>query len=336
MHPPSRAPRRKRAMTARCTYLLAGFLLCWLMIASLFCRADSGPSNEFTVAEYRAELDQLLVATQQLDSSERAIPPILRDLPQSWRVRTEQQDFEILAEGLRRDIRKFEQERNATIATAIRARIQSLRSDIDGFTTPPPDVTSSRERLTALLARPEFRDVRGPTFIDRLAQRLLAIILRLLELAFRSSAIPTISKFFVYGLIGLAVLTLGFLAYRQIMSASEQENVVPTDIPISARNWALWLADARAAAAQNHWREAIHLAYWAGISFLEEQGTWRPDRSRTPREYLRLLSKSSEHRETLAVLTRIFELTWYAKREADSGAFAQAIQALERLGCPSS
>jgi hypothetical protein len=306
------------------------------MIASLFCWADSGPSNELTVAEYRAELDQLSVATQQLDSSERAIAPSLRDLPQSWRVRTEQQDFDISAEGLRRDVRKFEQERNATTATAIRARIGSLRTDLDGFAASPPDVTSSRERLTALLARPEFRDVRGPTFIDRLAQRLLAIILSLLELVFRSSAIPTISKFFVYGLIGLAVLTLGFLAYRQIMSASEQENVVPTDLPISARNWALWLADARVAAAQNNWREAIHLAYWAGISFLEQQGTWRPDRSRTPREYLRLLSKSSEHRETLAALTRIFELTWYAKREADSGAFAQAIQALERLGCPSS
>ncbi|HEY5212757.1 MAG TPA: DUF4129 domain-containing protein, partial [Acidobacteriaceae bacterium] len=146
-------------------------------------------------------------------------------------------------------------------------------------------------------------------------------------------AIPTVSKFFVYGLIGLAMLTLGFLAYRQMKSAGEQEDVVPIDLPVSAKSWALWLTDARAAAAQNNWREGIHLAYWAGISFLEHQGTWRPDHARTPREYLRLISTSSEHRETLAALTQIFELTWYAKREADAAAFANTMQALERLGC---
>ncbi len=35
-------------------------------------------------------------------------------------------------------------------------------------------------------------------------------------------------------------------------------------------------------------------------------------------------------------LTEVFELTWYAKREADAGSFSQTIQALERLGCHSS
>jgi hypothetical protein len=322
-------------MMARGTYIFAGLLITGLTIASFFCWADSGASNELTVNEYRAELDQLLVATQQLDSSGRAIPPILQDLPQGWKVRTEQQNFEISAEGVRRDVRNFEQEKNATTAMAIRVRIQNLLTDIDGFELAPRDISNSREHLTAILARPEFRDVRGPTFIDRLKQRLLAVIVRLLEFLFRSSAIPTISKFFVYGLIGLAVLTLGLMAYRQIKSASEQQNVVPTDLPVSAKSWLRWIAEARAAAAQNHWREAIHFAYWAGISFLEEQGAWRPDHARTPREYLRLIS-NGEHRETLAALTHVFELTWYAKREADARAFAQTMHALEKLGCHSS
>jgi len=318
-------------MTVRRTSILVGLLL-----ASLFCRADTGPGHELTVAEYRAELDHLLDATHQLDSSGRALPSALQGLPQNWKVSAEQQDFEISTEGLRRDIRRFEHEQNLNNASAIRVRIQSLRNDLDGFETSPQDVSGKREHLAALLAGPEFRDVRGPTFADRLKQKLLAILVRMLEFLFRSSAIPTISKFLVYGLIGLAVLTLGYLVYRQIKSASEQENVVPTDLPVSAKNWALWFSEAHAAAAQHNWREAIHLAYWAGISFLEQQGTWRPDRARTPREYLRLLSNSSEHRETLVALTRVFELTWYAKREADAGSFSQTVQALERLGCHSS
>lgn len=318
-------------MTARRTHILA-----WLLAAGIFCRADSGPASELTAAEYRAELDQLLVATQELDSSARPVPATLKDLPPSWRVHAGQQDFEISAEGLRRDVSEFEKEGNAATAIAIRSRIQNLRDDLDGFEASPPDVSSTRKHLAAILARPEFRNVHGPTFFNRLAQRLLAAILRWLELLFTSSAIPTISKIFVYGLIGLAVLTLGYFAYRQIKSASARENVVPTELPVSARNWALWLAEAQAAAKQHNWREAIHLAYWAGISFLECQGTWRPDRARTPREYLRLLPTASEHRETLQELTRIFELTWYAKRRADAGVFNQTMQALERLGCHSS
>ncbi|MFZ0956946.1 MAG: DUF4129 domain-containing protein [Candidatus Sulfotelmatobacter sp.] len=333
-------------MTATRTCILAGLLIAGLTFASLFCRADAGQSDELTVAEYRAQLDQLLLATQQLDSSGRPVPPALKELPQVWRVRTGNQSsglehlaqthFEVPTEGLRRDVRRFEQERSITNATAIRSRIQVLRNDLDAFDAAPPDVSSQRERLTSLLARREFRDVHGPTFTDRLKQKLVAMILRALEFLFRSSAIPTVSKFFVYGLIGLAVLALGFVAYRQILSASEQEGFVPTDIAVSAKSWALWLAEAQAAAQQHNWREAIHLAYWAGISFLERQGTWRPDRARTPREYLKLLSSASEHRETLAALTRVFELAWYAKREADAEAFAQTLKALERLGCHSS
>jgi hypothetical protein len=328
-------------MTARRTCMLGSLLL-----ASLFCRADSGQGDELTVAEYRAQLDQLLVATQQLDSSGAAVPPALKELPQVWRVRTEPQSFEqkdlsqthfeIATEGLRRDIRRFEQERNIKTATSVRSRIQALRNDLDGFDKAPPDVSSQRARLAELLSRREFSDVHGPTLMDRLKQKLVTMILRALQFLFRSSAIPTVSKFFVYGLIGLAVLALGLVAYRQIWSASEQESFVPTGVPVSAKSWALWLAEAQAAAKQHNWREAIHLAYWAGISFLERQGTWRPDRARTPREYLKLMSNASEHRETLAALTRVFELAWYAKREADAEAFAQTLKALERLGCHSS
>jgi hypothetical protein len=315
-------------MTARCTYILAGFL-----IARCFCVAESGPGTGLSVAEYRAQLDQLVVSAQQLDSSRRRVPPNLLDLPQNWRVHTEEQDFTISAEGLRQDVHKFTQEGDFSSANAIRSRIQSLRDDLDGFEKYPHDVSSSREHLTAILARREFRDVRGPTFLDRLAQRFLALIVRMLGLLFRSSAIPTVSEFLVYGLIALAVLTLGFLAYRQIRSSNEQENVVPANLLVSAKSWLVWLGEARSAAAHSNWREAIHLAYWSGISFLEHQGTWRPDRARTPREYLSLMVTSSEQREALAALTQIFELTWYAKRKADARIFAQMMQELERLGC---
>jgi hypothetical protein len=133
--------------------------------------------------------------------------------------------------------------------------------------------------------------------------------------------------------MGLAVAALAFIAYRSLWSSRGFDAVIPMDLPVSAKEWAIWLAEARAAAANREWRDAIHLAYWAGISFLERQGMWKPDRARTPREYLRLLSSSSEHRETLTALTRIFELAWYANRGASERTFSQTLEELEKLGC---
>src|SRR5580704_17515293 len=163
-------------MTARRTYLLA-----CLLIATVFCRADSTGSEALTTAEYRAELDQLLAATQQLDSSGGPTPQRLRDLPQSWRVRTDQREFEISTEGLQRDVRRYDQQNNVTNAAAIGRRLHSLHGDLDGFEKTPPDVTASRAALSSILTRAEFRDVRGPTWLDRFKQRLLAFLLHLLE-----------------------------------------------------------------------------------------------------------------------------------------------------------
>jgi hypothetical protein len=314
-------------MRARRVYVLSCVLL-----ATMFCRAQS-PEETLTTAEYRAELDRLLTATQQFDSSRAATPQPLHDLPQSWHIHTDQREFEVSTEGLKRDVRRYEKDSNAANATAIRTRLQNLRTDLDGYEKPPANASSSRSQLNSILARPEFREVRGPGALDRFKQRLLAFLLRLLEGIFRSTAIPVISKYFIYGLMGVAILALAYFAYRNIWLSQKVESVVPKDLPISAKEWALWMAEARAAAAKREWRDAIHLAYWAAISFLERQGHWKPDRARTPREYLRLLSGASEHRETLTGLTRIFELAWYAKRDANEKTFSQTLEALEKLGC---
>ncbi len=306
-------------------------LACLLLAASLSYAQSS--TDTLTAAEYRAELDRLSAATQQLDSSSGSTPQPLRDLPQSWHVHTDQGEFDISTEGLKRDVRRYDKENTAANATAIRTRLESLRADLDGFERPTTDFSRNRGELKSILSRPEFQAVRSPTWLDRLKQRLLLSTLHLLERIFRTLAIPEISKYFIYGLMGFAVLALAHLAYRNIWRRDSVQSVIPQDLPVSAKEWALWLAEARAAAAKGEWRDAIHLAYWAGISFLERQGHWKPDRARTPREYLRLLSSASVHRDTLTGLTRIFELTWYAKRGADEKTFSQTLEALEKLGC---
>jgi hypothetical protein len=316
-------------MTARRTCILIA-----LLVASVFCRADSTGGAALSTSQYRAELDRLIAATSQLNSSNGDTPEALQELPQSWQVRADSHDFDISTEGLQRDVRRYEKERNAANALAIRTRLQGLRNDIDGFEKPPADTGAQRSELSSILARPEFRDVHGPDWKDRLKRWLTEAVIRFLQKIFGSSAVPEIGKFFVYGLMVLALLALVYIAYRGIWRGQEPVQVVPTDLPVSAKEWTIWLSEARAAAAKGEWRDAIHLAYWAGISFLERQGFWKPDRARTPREYLRLISSGAQQqRDTLTALTRIFELAWYAKRDASETTFSQTLAELEKLGC---
>ena len=317
-------------------------LICLLLVPAI-SRADSTGVVVLTPAEYRAQLTNMLSATLPLDSSGSAIPPAFHQLPMSWHVRADQREFDISTEGLQRDIRRYEKDRTADNALAVRARLLSLRRDIDGFEKPPADVSADRAKMNAILAQPEFGS-HNPGWLDRINKRIeaflirlrdgvLSFLLRILRRLFGWSAIPTVSKFVVYALIGAALLALIYIGYRTIWRGRDDTEIVPRDLPVSAKEWAIWLAEARAAAAKGEWRDAIHLAYWAGISFLERLGFWKPDRARTPREYLRLLSASSEHRDTLAALTRIFELAWYAKRDASEVTFSQTLAELEKLGC---
>lgn len=311
---------------------LRTYSLVCLFFWSALCGADSAPDHGLTVPEYRVQLYGLREDAQRLVGS-APIPDSLQHLPLRWRVHTDQRDFEISTEGLRRDVRRYESDGKAANASAIRIRLDCLRREIDSFELAPPDLSTQRRALDSILARREFNNVHGPTWMDRLKRWVLETLIHLLRRLFRSSAIPTVGRYVVYALIGAAGLALLYLVYRSIFQNPEFEEVVPRDLPVSAKEWTIWLSEARTAAGRDDWRDAIHLAYWAGISFLEREGFWKPDRARTPREYLRLISPESDKREILTSLTRIFELAWYARREASEQTFTQTLAELEKLGC---
>ncbi|MBZ5685318.1 MAG: DUF4129 domain-containing protein [Acidobacteriia bacterium] len=323
------------------TYILIG-----LVLGAANCLAESPQNRALTTAEYRAELDGLLAATQELDSSGREAPKALENLPQGWPIHTEQGDFQVSTEGLQRDVRRYDKDKNAANAIAVRTRLESLRREVDGFEKSPTDASRSRATLDSILAQPEFAG-RGPGWFQKINKKLEALqktvrdwffklvlsFFRFIQRLFGWRSLPTVGKVFIYGLMGAAGLALLYLIYRSIFQNPEFEEVVPKDLPVSAKEWFIWLSEARAAAARGDWRDAVHLGYWAGISFLEREGFWKPDRARTPREYLRLISTQSEQRETLTTLTRIFELAWYAKRDASEQTFSQTLEQLEKLGC---
>jgi hypothetical protein len=98
----------------------------------------------------------------------------------------------------------------------------------------------------------------------------------------------------------------------------------PAPTAASARDWQLWMEDARHAAESGLWREAIHFLYWASISRLESKRLWPADRARTPREYLALVAQEDPRKAGLAALTGSFERVWYGGRTASEADYRRA------------
>jgi uncharacterized protein DUF4129 len=302
-----------------------------LALAAAHTTAQPARSGELSIADYIAWIDRL--AADVGDDQTVVSPAVVRGIPPSWRIRTATGTFDLSNAALIRDLRALASKPDGSIHARVRGELLALRRGAADFQIPPVDRSASREHLLQILADREFQGVHGPTWRDRLRQQILQIVQSLLERLVGSSAIPTLSDILVYSLVAIAVIVLALWAYRSLTQDARTQSIVPEHVAVSARAWQIWLADAQKAAARGEWRQAIHLAYWCGVSFLEARGAWAPDRARTPREYLRLLSPSSEHRPALTALTQNFELVWYGTDPADANRFGEALANLETLGC---
>jgi hypothetical protein len=121
--------------------------------------------------------------------------------------------------------------------------------------------------------------------------------------------------------------------------AALEELQAPVSVAF-VRTWQEWIHAAREGATRGDFREAVHSAYWAGICYLEDSEVIRKDRTRTPREYMRLVSNSTQlvpsgrkTREALSALTLVLEQVWYGRRPASNQDFRNAMQSVEALGC---
>jgi hypothetical protein len=200
------------------------------------------------------------------------------------------------------------------------ARLASDLEQARGVPAAPPQHNQERIVLMQVLEGREFRDLKQPsardTALERFNDWLNRVFANVDKLRARSAWVgrALIWGFFLAVGIGLAWGLLQMERRWRIRLVPMSDGPAPG--AASARDWQLWMADARQAAAAGLWREAIHFLYWAAISRLESKRLWPADRARTPREYLALVAPEDPRRDSLAALTRSFERTWYGGREA--------------------
>jgi hypothetical protein len=191
-----------------------------------------------------------------------------------------------------------------------------------------PDHARERETMKQVLSGRDFRGLEAHTTRDSILEKLGEWLNRFIEkLGKLKASSAWVGRVILWGIILAACVGLAWGLLQ--MERRWRIRLVPESYGLasgaaSTRDWQLWLADARRAAAAGQWREAIHCVYWAAISRLESRRLWPADRARTPREYLALVTADDPRRDGLATLTGSFERTWYGGRAAGESDYLQA------------
>jgi Domain of unknown function (DUF4129) len=309
--------------------------LSYAVAALAFCCSLGAQELELSLAQYINQLERLQTEVAAAQPSAQQIDTALAELPATWTVRDGSQTFSVSSVALQENLGAYQRDSKKEENSLADARrlIALLLVDAKGMDAASIDAHSERQRLDQILARKEFYGALHQNWWERLKREAQLLVFQLLERMVGSSAFPVVGRIFVWGMAALAFCLLAWWVVRNYLRSGEFTHFSGQPEAISAEPWRDWQAEAQAAAEQGRWRDAVHFAYWTAISFLEGQGLWRPDRARTPREYLRLLPRADVHRESLAELTREFEQVWYGRGAASESQFLWVNAILGRLGC---
>lgn len=208
------------------------------------------------------------------------------------------------------------------------ARLKQDLAEANGASAPLPAHEAERGQLDKVLAGREFRNVQENSIEDTFLEKIVNSINNFFNKVARwFSHFKWVGEIVKWGFLGAICVGLvwGLIQLERrwrFRLAPEMNGPAPD--AASARDWQLWLEDARRAAAAGKWREAVHFVYWASISRLESKRLWPADRARTPREYLALVAEEDPRKAGLTMLTRSFERIWYGGRAAGEGDYRAA------------
>ena len=234
--------------------------------------------------------------------------------------------------------------RDARTATAwpaaserLRRRLLTLRAHAtEAMADAPAEPTHAalRAAVEDVLARPEFGQHAGGGWREALQRWIVEWIdslLRGLGLADVDGRRLAVGLAWMAGLAALAGLGLWIARMLTSGSPAVAYRLAPdARRTLSARDWA---RRATAALGGGDPREAVRCAYNGALRRLEEEGAWRVDQARTPREYLRLLRSDDARGEPMRDLTGLFERVWYGNQPVGTEDETRVSASLERLGC---
>jgi hypothetical protein len=308
-----------------------------LLLLILLCSVPKAWADSISVAAYQQQMQGIVTNVESLESQPENAGTVVASIPDQVSVATSSGEIKVSYKALKDSLATFkaaDEKSRPGLLRQIREYARAMNAAAEDYEKHAADLGPAHRKLDEILSRREFK-TQGPSAKDALLARIYYWIARWLsKIIFKGQASFDLMRLIIYLLVGAAATLLLLWTIRRLRRPQEelpQREIIP--FAPSARSWRAWLADARTQAQKEDWRNAIHLAYWAGISYLEEHGAWKPNRARTPREYLRLIGKAAAQYPVLAALTRKLEVVWYGYGTAAEADFHEALGQLEKLGC---
>jgi hypothetical protein len=308
-----------------------------ILLAVASCTCAAAENNDLTLPQYIDRLQQYESQVRGLAQSPQGAKNLYASIPLELSVNTPNGTMPVPTDFLRDALIRFQEtgpKVKPEIISRLVQRLESLREEAAEYQNPAGIPSDARVKLDTILSAREFSQVHGPSALELLRDRILAWIDRLLRKA--SPHVPEVAdlgQIVIWIFIAGSCASLAVWLYRISRSGIYGK---PREIVLfspSDKTWRTWLAEASAEAASGRWREAIRLSFWAAVSKLEAEGVWRPDRARTPREYLHAIPASSSAKLSFGLLTRKFETVWYGAVAASAEEYGQFVAELEKIGC---
>lgn len=325
----------------------------WLVLLTIpggMARAAQTPtqhsvSTSYDVSSFLHELARLKTELDGAGKSADTLRAYRDALPGTWSVAAGGRHFDVPTDPLASRLAKAEKQPELRRQQVARAQeyldaLAAETSSLSGGSSAAAD--SAQSKLDAILSRPEYTHARKESWFDRLLDRVDDILSEVFDRIFGKIGGQ---KSLGYALlwIGLAggVILIAYWVFRNWFRGARLAELALGDVAVPSLSWQEWIFAAREAAARGDYRLAVHCAYWAGIARLQDSGALTPDRAKTPREYLRALTKSklvvpevlADRNQALARLTSRLEQTWYGYQHATEADFRESLAQLEILGC---
>ena len=291
-------------------------------------------------AQVRLDIPALDAEFERLLAALPSTPPEhLRELaatvPGSWTVEHAGQTFNVPTDWITRGLDQGQRAPAAwpTHRDALSARIKAFQRELTSLLTgtPPLDIERSRQAASAVLARKEFQGHDSDNVIARLLRRVAEWLTSVWD-RLGGNRVDTrkATSILAWVVAGAALIALSWWLVASLRRTSDRGGLslsAPAARRRSARAWA------RQAAATEDPRELVRCAYRAAVVSLEEEGAWRHDEARTPREHVRLLPAAHARRTPFADVARRFEDVWFAAKAPTTDDTQALLSRLKELGC---
>jgi hypothetical protein len=321
-----------------------------LLVTSLFVIAGIFPSalwsspadsistvkEIITLQGYIAELHTAMAALKAENPA--AAHSLHASLPGEWVVLMDEQSIRVKTGWLSVALlaREKAPAENAVLLENARQRLAGMVEDAEALSAPQAgaELAQSKAKVETILSDREFQGSHELSWLDKQKARIRLWISRHLDKLFaRMGVSASVGETFAWILVSLVGLLLAFWGVRSMLTAAARSKLDLSGAVPAGKDWRYWAAEARSAAQRGDFRAAIHAAYWTAMAQLEENRQLPEDRSRTPRESLRLLRRENAAYTPLSQLTRRFELTWYGYKSATSADWDDVMKQLEAIEC---